>query len=45
MAAEEDHHYGGEKGGHGGVTAMMSRYGVVEHCGSGVETSRGFGNK
>ena len=45
MAAEEDHHYGGEKGGHGGVTAMMSRYGVVEHGGSDeVETSWGFEN-
>ena len=39
VAAEEDHHYGGEEGGHGRVTAMMSRYGVVEHGGSGVETS------
>ena len=35
VAAEEHQHYGGEKGGHGGVAAVVSGYRVVEYCRSG----------
>ena len=30
VAADEDHHYGREKGGHGIVSSMVNRDGVVE---------------
>ena len=34
VAAEEHQHYRGEKGGHGGVPAVVSGYRVVEAGGS-----------
>ena len=40
VTAEEHHHYGGEKGGHGCVTAVVGGYGVVEHGGSGSENCK-----
>ena len=33
VAAEEDHHYGCEKGGHGVVSSVVTRDGVVEDGG------------
>ena len=34
VAAEEDHHYGGEEGGHGVVSPVVDRDGVMKDGGS-----------